>query len=54
VGDTGSSLIAGLKAQLKVSDAVKLWASLDLQRDEDPSGEVLTIPWGTLGVRVNL
>jgi len=54
VGDTGLSLIAGLKAQLKVSDAVKVWASVDFQRDEDPSGETLSIPWGSLGVRVNL
>jgi hypothetical protein len=53
VDDAGYSFVTALKAQVKASDAVRLWAQIGYQRDAG-AGESLTIPWGSLGVRVIL
>jgi hypothetical protein len=53
VGDGGFSAITGLRAQAKVSDEWKLWASFSFQRDVESTGEVLSIPWGAIGARVS-
>ena len=53
VGDVGYSVITALKAQVKVSEPLRLWAQVGYQRDGDP-GETLSIPWGAIGARVML
>ena len=53
VDDAGFSFVTALKAQVKVSNPVRLWAQIGYQRDAG-AGESLTIPWGSLGVRVVL
>jgi hypothetical protein len=50
----GWSAMGGLKAMVKVSETVKFWASANFQRDRDSTGDTLSIPWGSLGVRVYL
>ncbi len=52
VDDTGWSVLGGAKAQVKLSDAWKLWISVNVQRDADPGGERILIPWAALGARV--
>jgi hypothetical protein len=54
VGNAGSSVTTGIKAQFRVSPDVRLWAAADFQRDAENGGETLTIPWASLGVRVFL
>jgi hypothetical protein len=51
--DVGYSLVTAVKATVKASDAIRLWAQIGYQRDAG-AGESLTIPWGSLGVRVVL
>ena len=53
VDDVGFSLLTAVKAQVKVSGAVRLWAQVGYQRDGG-AGESLSIPWGSFGVRVVL
>ncbi len=54
VGDAGYSLMTAVKATLKASEAVRLWAQVGFQRDGDATGESLSVPWGSFGVRVML
>jgi hypothetical protein len=54
VGDTGFSAVAALKAQLKASDDLRLWAQFGFQRDGAEGESSLSIPWGSIGVRVFL
>ncbi|HVW27960.1 MAG TPA: hypothetical protein VHC69_21500 [Polyangiaceae bacterium] len=53
VDSGGFSVVTAVKAQVKASDAVRLWAQIGFQRDGG-AGEALSIPWGSLGVRVVL
>jgi hypothetical protein len=53
VADEGYMVVAALKGQLRLSDAVRLWAQFGLQLD-GAYGETLSIPWGSVGVRVML
>jgi hypothetical protein len=53
VDDGGYMIVAALKGALKVSDAFRLWVQVGLQRD-NAYGEVLSIPWGSVGARVML
>jgi hypothetical protein len=53
VDDAGYSVVTALKAHVKVSSALRLWAQVGYQRDAGAGGS-LTIPWGSLGVRVVL
>jgi len=52
VGDAGSNVLGGLKAQIKVSQVLKLWASGGLQHDVQSTGETLLVPWAAVGARV--
>jgi hypothetical protein len=52
VDDGGVDIGGGVKAQVKVGSAWKLWASLSYQRDQLATGEVLAIPWGGIGAKV--
>lgn len=53
VGDTGFSVVFGLKTQIKLSDAWKGWASFSFQRDLHAAGEALAIPQEALGARLS-
>jgi hypothetical protein len=53
VDDDGYMIVAALKGQLKVSEAVRLWVQVGFQRDS-AYGEILSIPWGSVGARVML
>ncbi len=52
VDELGWNVAVGLKAQVKVNDAWRVWASINFQRDVESTGENLSIPWGALGARV--
>lgn len=52
VGDAGWNGVVGLKAQIKASLAWRIWASANLQRDVESTGERLLIPWASIGARV--
>jgi hypothetical protein len=54
VDDTGYSVMMALKVQWKVTEDVRLWGQLGFQHDRDHTGEALSIPWGSVGVRVML
>ncbi|HEX4336777.1 MAG TPA: hypothetical protein VH062_12745 [Polyangiaceae bacterium] len=54
VDNAGYSVLTAVKATLKVSDPVRLWAQFGFQRDGDSTGESLSVPWGSVGVRVML
>jgi hypothetical protein len=54
VDDAGWNITAGVKTQIKVSSAWRIWASANLQRDDESSGGTLLIPWASIGARVVL
>jgi len=52
VDSTGWNAIVGLKGQIKISSEWRIWASANLQRDAESTGERLLIPWASIGARV--